>query len=357
MRAIIRREWKNYMKNPLYWIALIVMAVGIWNMNSAYLGLHYFRDQADLESREADSRADADITEGYMPQGEERMKEEGLSEIRKIMVSPDFGMDEKEADRILGQIRQKQMSLDEIDEYLEQTCSFLGAGTWIEEYEYGRTDVDETNGYLKQKLEEHPYSWYLARKFTDSLSLFMGFGSAVLLAFLFFRDTRKDMWELLHTKPVGAVEYVTGKALGGYLSMLLLAAILTGCFAVLGWMQAESQGFPWRTADFAVHVCLYLLPNLLMTVSIYAAVAILFGNPLPGIPVIFLYMLYSNMGTTTENGYEYLGRPLAIMIRFDGKFFETEVPRIAVWSQPLLLAASLLLLAAAAAVWKRRRYG
>lgn len=357
MRAIIRREWKNYMKNPLYWIALVVMAVGIWNMNSAYLGLHYFKDQADLESREIGSRADADITEGYMPQGKERMLEEGLAEIRKILVSTDFGMTEKEADRILEPIRKKQMSVEELDGYLEQACGFLGGGTWIEEYEYGRTNVSETNDHIRQKMEEHPYSWYLARKFTDSLSLFMGFGSAILLAFLFFRDTRKDMWELLHTKPIGAGEYVAGKVLGGYLSMLLLAVILTGCFAVLGWMQAESQGFLWRTSDFVVHVCLYLLPNLLMTVSIYAAVAILFGNPLPGVPVIFLYMLYSNMGTVTENGYEYLGKPLAIMIRFDGKFFETEVPRIAVWSQPMLAAASVLLLVIAAAVWKRRRYG
>ena len=107
-----------------------------------------------------------------------------------------------------------EIPFEEIDRYMEENYHYLGVDSYLEEYEYGRADLEETNAWIRQKLEEHPYSWYLARKFTDALSLFVGFGAAILLAFLFLRDTRRDTYELLHTKPLSAKNYVLGKAAG-----------------------------------------------------------------------------------------------------------------------------------------------
>lgn len=344
MKVIIRREWKNYLKTPLYWLAFLIFLLGIWQMTSPYLTVHYFQSEEDLMSREVSAPADRDIMEGYIRQPEERMIRESFPEIRRYLVDEDgFGMSDEEADAVLDTMLSEHMTVEEADRYMEETYSFLGAGSFMEDYEYGRAGLEETNAWIRQKMEEHPYSWYLARKFTDALSLYVGFGSAVLLAFLFMRDTRRDTYELLHTKPVGAGSYVAGKVLGGFLPILLLILLLTGCFTVLGAVTAVREGFPYQPLDFAVDAALYLLPNLLMIVSIYAAVALIFRNPLPAVPLVILYMLYSNMGTMTEEGYQYIGKPLAIMIRFDGKFFETSVPEMAYRSQPALLLVSAVL--------------
>ena len=356
VKVIIRREWKNYLKNPLYWLAFLIFLLGIWQMTSPYLTVHYFQSEEDLMSREVSAPADRDIMEGYIRQPEERMIRESFPEIRRYLVDEDgFGMSDEEADAVLDTMLSEHMTVEEADRYMEETYSFLGAGSFMEDYEYGRAGLEEANAWIRQKMEEHPYSWYLARKFTDALSLYVGFGSAVLVAFLFMRDTRRDTYELLHTKPVGAGSYVAGKVLGGFLPILLLILLLTGCFTVLGAVTAVREGFPYQPLDFAVDAALYLLPNLLMIVSIYAAVALIFRNPLPAVPLVILYMLYSNMGTMTEEGYQYIGKPLAIMIRFDGKFFETSVPEMAYWSQPALLLVSAVLLWISAGIWKNRR--
>ena len=38
----------------------------------------------------------------------------------------------------------------------------------------------------------------------------------VVLSFLFIQDTRKNTYELLHTKPVTAIQYICGKVISGF---------------------------------------------------------------------------------------------------------------------------------------------
>ena len=90
-----------------------------------------------------------------------------------------------------------------------------------------------------------------------------------------------------------------------------------------------------------------MLPNVLIIVSVYTIIALGFRNPLPGVPFLFLYLMYSNMGPL---------RPLAITVRFDGGFLEAVAPR-AVYNQVFLLVVSAGLLFMASAIWKRRRIG
>ena len=43
------------------------------------------------------------------------------------------------------------------------------------------------------------------------------------------------------------------------------------------------------------------------------------------------------------------------MVRFPGKFFETEQPPLALLNQTFLICASVLLLILSISIWKRRR--
>ncbi len=42
MKAIIKREIKNFLKNPVFWAGLIIMLAGIYQILQPYLNLHYF---------------------------------------------------------------------------------------------------------------------------------------------------------------------------------------------------------------------------------------------------------------------------------------------------------------------------
>ena len=106
--------------------------------------------------------------------------------------------------------------------------------------------------------------------------------------------------------------------------------------------------------DFVQNSILYVLPNILMICCVYAVTALLFKNPLPAVPALVLYIIYSNMLTWDSKGQCH-ARPFSIMVRFPGNFFETELPHQVYLNQLLLVAASILLMFIAVWMWKRRR--
>ena len=171
------------------------------------------------------------------------------------------------------------------------------------------------NAYLDKKLETKTFSFYYSRKFADFTGLFMGFFATILLSVLFLQDTRKHTYELLHTKPISAGKYVLGKVSAGFAVCLLVLAILNVLFCLLCFVYTKDSGFEVRLWDFLVSTVLYIVPNMLMIVCVYTLISLLFKNPLPGVPLLILYMVYSNMGGRNAEGvYGYWGRPLAIMV-------------------------------------------
>ena len=207
-----------------------------------------------------------------------------------------------------------------------------------------------------KKLETKTFSFYYSRKFADFTGLFMGFFATILLSVLFLQDTRKHTYELLHTKPISAGKYVLGKVSAGFAVCLLVLAILNVLFCLLCFVYTKDSGFEVRLWDFLVSTALYIVPNMLMIVSVYTLISLLFKNPLPGVPLLILYMVYSNMGGRNAEGvYGYWGRPLAIMVRFPGQFFDTTVPPMAFVNQSFLILASVAIILISIQIWRRRR--
>ena len=161
---------------------------------------------------------------------------------------------------------------------------------------------EEVNRYIRENLEKHPFSYYFGRKFTDFASLHMAFFATVLLAFLFFQDMRKNTYELLHTKPMTAFQYIAGKISSGFLIMTAALVIMNIVFIILCYATAVKSGFAMNILDFVQNSILYVLPNILMICCVYAVTALLFKNPLPAVPALILYIIYSNMLTWDSKG-------------------------------------------------------
>lgn len=128
------------------------------------------------------------------------------------------------------------------------------------------------------------------------------FFATIMLAVLFLQDTKKHTYELLHTKPITAGKYVLGKVSAGFAICLIALTIINLLFWALCVIYTKDSGFEVRFWDFIVSTVLYILPNMLMIVSVYTLISLLFKNPLPGVPLLILYMVYSNMGGRNAEG-------------------------------------------------------
>lgn len=353
MRAIIRREILNYLKSPWFWLAIVVVTVGVFQQLNPYLNIHYITSEEELKNNDPETVYKGEIFEGYIPVNQEEHRELWENRIQENL-SADLGMDSGKASDIIQEMR--GLEIKEACRYLEEECGYYDAEYIWEATGYRKGTMAEINSYIKDKMQELPFSYYFSRKFADFSGLFMGFTATVLFAVLFMQDMRKNTYELLHTKPVGATQYVVGKVAGGFLISVIILGILNLVFWAACIIFTRGNGFEIRLTDFLSVTCIYILPNMLMIVCVYTIIALLFKNPLPAVPLLVLYMIYSNMGGRNAEGvYGYYGRPLAIMVRFPDMFFDVAPPPLAVINQIYLLLVSAIIILVGIQLWRRRK--
>lgn len=352
MWPILKREIKIYMKKPLFWLGI---AIGVWMIFqdvSPYLKIHYLNEGETIVNDDPETTRDGDVSRGYVPVEKGMRRKMWEKRIKEILIS-EFEMDDGKAQSVIDEM--KGMDIAEARRHLEE-YGYYDAHYEYENTAYHKGTREEINTYIEGKLKNRTFSYYFSRKFADFAGLFMGFFATVLLSLLFMQDTRRNTYELLHTKPVSAGKYLSGKVGGGFAVCLIILAAFNLIFFGLCLVSAGNSGFEVRLADFLLATCLYILPNMLMIVSIYSLISMLFKSPLPAVPLLLLYMVYSNMGSRNAEGiYGYYGRHLAIMVRFPGDFFDTAPPPMALLNQSFLILAAICILFLSMQIWKRRR--
>lgn len=359
MKAIVKREIKNYLQNPIFYAGTIIIIIGLYQILAPFLNLHYWENDKQIQDIQLEVLNDADITEGYIPTSVEEQAKIGFKEIRKELINI-LEMTGEEADAAIKDTMAHAQTVREMCRYLEKNYSYSYKSAYYlfnsPAASIRQGSAQEVNEYMKECFEHENYSWYLARKYADFAGLYIIFFVMILMAFLFIQDTRKSTYELLHTKPVSATQYILGKIMGGFLVTLSVLIIVTIIFTVLCLRQGLMQGFPVSVFDLWTAVIIYILPNLVMVICVYAGIAVLFKSPLPATPLLFLYMVYSNMGSNSADGiFGYYGRPLAIIVRFPGRFLETTPPPYVWLNQIFLLFAATGIIILCINIWRRRR--
>ena len=355
MKAIICREFKNYMKNPLYWIGIIIFVFSIYSGLNEDLNIHTFSSSQEVEQLKDARPTDADVINGYIPTSSEEKIDIGLNDIKQTFIDG-YDMTEQEAESAIKDIKAQNLSVAGTIKYLEDNYQFYDGKAVFREAEQKKGTMDELNNYIASRLSEHSYAYYFAKKYVDITGFHIAFFSVVLLAFLFIRDMKKDTYELLHTKPVSAETYVLGKYFGGVLPMGLSVLIITIIFTVMCQSNELQISIMDSFGNMLLAALLYVMPTVLICTGIYVLIALLFKNPLPSIPLILAYIVYSNMGSYDANGnYGFNGKILGMLFRFEGKFFETEVLPVFLLNQIALLLLSLLFAGIGIWCWRKRR--
>lgn len=353
MKAIVKQVFKGYVSNPVFWVGIVIVMAGIYGQLHPYMQIHYITSEQEIAGFEDIPITDRDIMEGVILSSPEQQRETWESLI-KDSLEKDFQMSEDEIRSVIHTI--KNMQIEEACDYLEKEYGYYGAFYSYMDAAYHQGTMEEINLYLDRKMSEHRFGYYLSRKFTDFAGLCMGFFATIMLSTLYIHDTKKSNYELLHTKPISAGKYVLGKVLGGSITCCFVLGLLYIVFYAVSLIYTKGTGFEIQLWDFVKGTILYIMPNMIMIICIYTLIALLFKSPLPAVPLLFLYMVYSNMGSKNAEGiYGYYGKPLAIMVRFPGAFFETTPPPLAFFNQCILVAASLLIIFIAAQLWGRRR--
>ena len=353
MLAILKREIKNYLKQPLFWLGVVIVIYGIYSDTGPYLTTHYVTLGEELANEDPQYAYSAEVYEGYVPSAPQEQRKIWNKQITEALIS-DFEMSDSKAQEVIARL--DRMEIADACAYLEREYDYHGAVYLYEDSAYHKGTAEEINGYLDKVLKDRSFSFYYSRKFADFAGLYMGFFAAILLSVLYLQDTRKHTYELLHTKPITAKQYILGKVGAGFGVCVIVLTILNLLFWGLCIVYTRDSGFEVSLWDFLVSTALYILPNMLMIVCVYTLISLVFQTPLPGVPLLILYLLYSNLGGRNAEGvFGYVSRPLAIMVRFPGQLFDTALPPMALFNQGCLIVASVFIILISGMIWKRRR--
>ncbi|MFP3155513.1 hypothetical protein LQZ18_14000 [Lachnospiraceae bacterium ZAX-1] len=358
MKCIMLRVLKDNLKNPIYYAGAILVIAFLYQTLYPYLNIVRYETEAGLSVayKESADPSDADIMEGYIPTTQAEQEQIGWQHVYSNLTEG-LGKSETEAKEIILDLKDKDMSLDELAQYMKKNYGYHNIV-----YEFSekarKATIEEMQSFIDQSLHQETYTAYFARKFVDRLSVAITFYGIIILAFLYIYDTKSDMYELLHTKSIRPFEYILGKMLGGFIAVMLVVSMITLLINIIAMLHGISSNFPVNFADMWMAVLLFIVPGMITIIAVYTAVSILFKTPIPAIPMLILYVFYSNMGSSLESTatYGYAIKPLALLVRFPEIFFGTSIGGATYFAQVQIIGLSIILTMLSIIMWKRRVY-
>lgn len=145
MIAIFKREIRNYLKRPLFWVGVLLVIYGVFNATSPYLTTHYLTTGEKIINDQSNTSVEGEVYEGYIPATPEKHREVWHEKV-KIKLTDVFGLTDSEAQNVIEKL--ESMNLKEAYAYLEQEYDWYGARYLYEDSTYYKGTAEEINAYL-----------------------------------------------------------------------------------------------------------------------------------------------------------------------------------------------------------------
>lgn len=319
MRFVIKEELKWLLKKPIYYIGAVLLFFLIFSQCKEYLNIHYFDTDSEIRSVPAEYFGDADIMNGYIPMTEEEKFENGITNLKNDLIQI-LGIDEQQVNELLVDIQ--GLEKEDVIDVIGERCPYLGN---VEDYFYifeakRQANAREANEYIKSSLNKEDYVDFFGRKYSDFLGVGLFFYCMILCIIIYSFDYKKDIYELLHTKPIREWEYILAKALGCILAVALAVLIITlGFQAIL----KINKNFPICSYKIWKYVLVCNIPIIFYISFFCLLISGLFRTPLPAIPILFIQFIYSNNGVENTDGmFHYIPQIASVLIRFPELFLK-----------------------------------
>lgn len=351
---LAKKDISLLIRNPVTYLGIILM-IGIvvfavspfWNL--------YGNIRDENSSVVYDS--DGDIETGYIPTPTEVVYQNAIQELRQALIS-DCYLSEEDANKEIKKIQESGWSIDQTAKYFKDKYYLNGVRSSFAKFEYMWATKGEMEEYLEKVFHDRTYTESFAYKFSDYLGIGSILFTVVVFVLILARDLKKDIYALIHVKPLEAWNYIIGKMIAGVGFVYAVIAIFTVIMNMIAMRVGKTYGFNVDCWDIWKSMIVLNATSILLTGCLMLFIALLFRNIMPAIPALLLYFLYSNMGSVDSAGsYTYRVKPFALFVRFPTLFSELTMPKGAVLNVCFALILSAVLLIVSVHLWERRREG
>lgn len=348
---MLKKEIKYLLKTPIFYLGIAIVIYIL--ISTLYPYLNLYKNVRDNGSNV--KYGNGELISGYIPTDRSEQEKLVFNRIQESLVN-DFGISEKEASESIEIIKGMD-SLEDIQTYLNSQYGMTkgGIANVYEDFSGKYATKKEMKNYLAELFQNSTYTENFTFKYIDYLGVGLVYFSIIVFMLVFMRDMKKDIFSLLHTKPISGISYIITKLFAGLIPIYLFAVCTTAIFDYLANMMAGQYGSEKEWLSIWVKLVLLILPNIFMVGVFFIFITVIFKSMLPTIPALLVYATYSNMGRTLDDGYTYIPNPLAIIVRFPNDLGNNYIPKGTVINQIILVFLAFLLLVISIRLWEKKR--
>lgn len=354
---LIKKEFSFLLRNPIIYLGALLMAGIVFWRVSPYWNFYNHLQKPDAEVIYSDG---GDVIDGYIPTPQEELYETTLGTLQEYLVT-DYGFTKEEAAAEIKKV--KEWEILDIAAYFKEQYGIAGVRSMFMERSYHSATREEMDVYLQETFGvngKKAYTKEVAYKYADYLGISSILFVILVFVLLLYKDMKKDIYTLIHAKPLSAITFLGAKLVAGLGVVFGATMPLTLIMNLLTMKAGIAHGLSVHFADFWVTVLLFHVPGILATGSLIILISLLFCNTIPAIPAMLLYYLYCNIGSYDSvlgswYGYHYQAKIFAIFTRFPLLFGANEFPKGGMFNIFFLLLVTFFALIGSVKIWERRR--
>lgn len=353
IKDIVKYELKYYFKSGVFWLITVALLIFIYVEIVPYVLYYPIETESDLANlKKAGAFSDFLV---------EKNDSDRRNDIKKFMVeilkSESISLENKRLiEGILPDIDNK--SIAQIEEYFKNSKDYI---KYIKTVVTAKRDatLEEAKEMVNRALDNNAFSFYFSRRYADRVSVFFNFVILFVFAFIFARDKKENMNEIIYSKPMKSIEYVYGKYLGAFIPILILLAIITASLDFFLYYKCTNLGLKFDVFDIIKYSFIWTLISILYSSSLITTLSIILKNGIAVIPIYIFYFIVMIRPDVLKDGtYGYPVDFFHFIIRGSEAFFDPENINkglLIVYNRYLYTLLFIALLVVATLLWKNSR--
>ncbi|MCB2338865.1 ABC transporter permease subunit [Clostridium estertheticum] len=161
------------------------------------------------------------------------------------------------------------------------------------------------------------FSTSFARQYAQDNAMYVSIIFILFFAFLFQKELQPSLHDLLLSKPISKLTYITARFAGAFSMCLFAISFNTLIFSIWEIIFCSKLGMPLYIGALWTNILFYTVPTILFYASLMVLVSLLFRNGFAAIPLFFITLLSSMMTTTLSDGTCVQWMWLAPIISYD----------------------------------------
>ena len=168
----------------------------------------------------------------------------------------------------IDRIRKNRWDVEEIAKYMDERYSAKGVRSLFNQKKFKHADFNKMQIYLQDSFSNKTFTKSFSYKYSDFLSIGSILFAIIVFTLMLSRDMKKDIYSLLHTKPLTGRQYVFSKLFAGTIFVYIVIIVFTAIINVFAIKKGLSYGFKVSFWDVFKSVMVFNFPNVILTGSL-----------------------------------------------------------------------------------------